>query len=303
MNYFQTYLSEEFAEDYQEGRISRRQALKLISSVTGSLLIADGILSACAPLASTPVPVTGPSQTPIADGTIAPNDPSIHAGPITFQGEGALLMGYRAIPRLEGSFPVVLVCHENRGLTPYIQDVTRRLAKSGYAALAVDLLSRHGGTPSLSADEIPGLLGNIAPDQFVKDFLSGWHSLQGQSFAKTERVGMLGFCFGGGVTWLVATQMPELRAAVPFYGPPPPVESVPNIHAAVLAFYGGKDQRITSTAPAIETAMRQNNKTFEKVIYPDADHAFHNDTGPRYNHAAAQDAWQRTLDWFKKYLV
>jgi carboxymethylenebutenolidase len=105
--------------------------------------------------------------------------------------------------------------------------------------------------------------------------------------------------FRGGVTWLVATQMPELKAAVPFYGPQPPVEDVPKINAAILAIYAGRDQRINQGIPPIEEAMQRNNKIFEKVIYPDVDHAFHNDTGPRYNRKAAQDAWTRTLAWFK----
>jgi carboxymethylenebutenolidase len=137
----------------------------------------------------------------------------------------------------------------------------------------------------------------------VDDFLAGWRYLQGQSFAQASRVGMVGFCFGGGVTWRVATHMPELRAAVPFYGPHPPVEDVPKIQAAVLALYGGLDQRINQGISAIEEAMRKNNKIYEKVIYEGADHAFHNDTGPRYNAEAARDAWSRTLDWFGKYLA
>jgi carboxymethylenebutenolidase len=113
---------------------------------------------------------------------------------------------------------------------------------------------------------------------------------------------MVGFCFGGGVTWLVATQMPELLAAVPFYGPHPPVEDVPNIQAAVLAIYAGNDERINQGIPPIEEAMLANGKIYEKVIYPNTDHAFHNDTGPRYNAEAAQDAWSRTLAWFDNYV-
>jgi carboxymethylenebutenolidase len=197
---------------------------------------------------------------------------------------------------------VVLVCHENRGLTEHIKDVTRRLAQAGYVALAVDLLSRSGGTSSLSADQVPGLLGNTSPEQFVSDFKSGWRYLKGLPYAQAERVGMLGFCFGGGVTWLMATQMPELLAAVPFYGPHPPVEAVPNIQAAVLGIYAGNDQRINQGIPPIEAAMLENGKIYEKVIYPDVEHAFHNDTSPRYIAAAAQDAWARTLDWFGRYV-
>jgi carboxymethylenebutenolidase len=341
MNEFQRYLAEEFAEDYQEGRISRREALRLIISVTGSVTIASSILAACtpagseAPLAS-PIPTTGTTPTapaaetteapqptltqipagstlagadptaesPVQSGTVSPEDPSIKAEPVQFSGEdGAELQAYLARPAGEGAFAVVLVCHENRGLTPHIQDVTRRLAKAGYAALAVDLLSRSGGTPSLSNDEVPGILGNTPPDQFVQDFLRGWQYMDDLPYTQAERVGMVGFCFGGGVTWRMATRMPELQAAVPFYGPHPPLEDVLNIQAAVLGIYGGLDNRINQGIPAIEEAMQQNNKTFEKIIYPNVDHAFHNDTAPRYNPEAAGDAWRKTLEWFERYLA
>jgi carboxymethylenebutenolidase len=166
----------------------------------------------------------------------------------------------------------------------------------------LDLLSRQGGSAVLGEGNVPGALGNIPPDQFVEDFKSGWRSLQGQPFVIADRVGMTGFCFGGGVTWRVATQMSELLAAVPFYGPHPPVEDVPNIRAAVLAIYGELDSRINSGIPAIEEAMAANNKIYEKIVYPNADHAFHNDTGSRYNPEAAKDAWERTLAWFDQYV-
>jgi carboxymethylenebutenolidase len=233
---------------------------------------------------------------------VSPDDPAIEAGPAEFPGQGATLLGYLARPKGDGPFPVVLVCHENRGLTEHIRDVARRLAKAGYVALAVDLLSRQGGTEAVGSGNVPGALGNTSPDQFVQDFLSGWQYLQSQPYAQAELVGMVGFCFGGGVTWLMATRMPELKAAVPFYGPHPAVADVPNINAAVLGIYGELDQRINQGIPAIEAAMQQNNKIYEKVIYPGADHAFHNDTGSRYNADAAQDAWARTLEWFGKYL-
>jgi carboxymethylenebutenolidase len=197
---------------------------------------------------------------------------------------------------------VILVCHENRGLTPHIQDVTRRLAKAGYVGLAIDLLSRQGGSAAVGEGNVPGVLGHIAPDQFVTDFVSGWQYLQGQPFAQADRVGMTGFCFGGGVTWQVATHVPDLLAAVPFYGPHPPLEDVPNIQAAVLAIYGELDGRINGGIPEIEQAMTANNKIYEKLIYPNADHAFHNDTGSRYNREAAKDAWARTLAWFDRYV-
>jgi carboxymethylenebutenolidase len=342
MNHFQRYLAEEFAEDYEEGRISRRKALKMIAQVTGSVVIAQTILAACAPpdsstQAAGTIPVTGTeaeagfpttpaSMTPVATtaadgselaptagstasptrathGTVPADDPTIVAGEVQFPGEdGAMLSAYRAYPQGSGPFDVILVCHENRGLTDHIRDVTRRVAKAGYASLAVDLLSRSGGTASMSSDEVPGVLGNTAPEQFVQDFRQGVTYLAGQEFANTTRLGMMGFCFGGGVTWQVATQLQELRAAVPFYGPPPPLEEIPNIQAAVLAIYGELDSRINSTIPEVEAAMQENGKIYEKVVYPGADHAFFNDTSTRYNAEAAQDAWERTLAWFERYV-
>lgn len=311
MNLFQQYLAQEFAEDYQEGRLSRRDALKLIGSVTRSLSLAEGFLAGCAPPEAGPgpasatafaAPLASETSSPPAAGSVAPDDAAILAGPVDFAGDGEDVHAFLARPKGEGPFAVVLVCHENRGLTDHIRDVARRLAKAGYVALAVDLLSRLGGTDAVGSEHVPGVLAGIDPDQFVQDFLSGWRHLSTQPFADAARVGMVGFCFGGGVTWWVATRMPELKAAVPFYGPHPPPEAVADIQAAVLAIYAGRDQRINQGIPAIEAAMRQHGKTYEKVIYPETDHAFHNDTGSRYNPEAAQDAWRRTLDWFARYL-
>ena len=329
MNLFQRYLAEEFAEDYQEGRLSRREALKLITSVTGSLVAANSILAACVPSESTEPTAAPPTDSPTiqpteaaevsptaeaaptdtepispqaAYETVMPDDPDVIASEVQIPAGDTNLIGYLARPSSETPSPVILVCHENRGLTPHIQDVTRRFAKAGYVGLAVDLLSRQGGTATVGSENVPGALGNITPDQFVEDFKSGWRYLQGQPFAEAEKVGMTGFCFGGGVTWRVATQMPELLAAVPFYGPAPDTEDVPNIRAAILAIYGELDSRINSGIPTIEQAMLENNKTYEKFIYPNADHAFNNDTGPRYNPEAAKDAWMRTLAWFEKYV-
>ena len=323
MNLFQRYLAEEFAEDYEEGRLSRRDALKLIASVTGSLIAANSILAACAPppeetatsiaasadenTASSaptaqPVPTSASAPNP-AYGTVMPDDPAIIASEIQFPAaDGTSLIGYLAQPSSGESSPIILVCHENRGLTPHIQDVTRRVAKAGYVGLAVDLLSRQGGSVAVGEETVPGALGNIPPEQFVEDFKSGWRYLQNLSFAQGDKVGMVGFCFGGGVTWQVAAHMPELLAAVTFYGPPPDVEDVPNINAAVLAMYGELDGRINDTIPAIEDAMAANKKIYEKMIYPNADHAFHNDTSPRFNPEAAKDAWERTLAWFQQYV-
>jgi carboxymethylenebutenolidase len=331
MNLFQRYLADEFAEDYEEGRISRRDALKLIASVTGSLIAANSILAGCTPppestqqagtsptdvpptepppASSSPTPESVPTDpaspepaSPTAHGTVMPDDPTIIAGELQFPAADTNIMGYLSRPSDEVPAPVILVCHENRGLTPHIQDVTRRFAKAGYVSLAVDLLSRQGGSAAMGEGNVPGALGGINPKQFVDDFRSGWLYLGDQPFADARRVGMTGFCFGGGVTWQVAVNMPELLAAIPYYGPHPVASDVPKINAAVFAVYGELDSRINSGIPAIEEAMAANNKIYENIIYPNAGHAFNNDTGSRYNPEAAQDAWMRSLAWFEQYV-
>jgi carboxymethylenebutenolidase len=328
MNLFQRYLADEFAEDYEEGRLTRRDALKLIASVTGSFIVANSVLAGCVPppestetgVASptdalpTATPSASDAPTPdsvstesaplsaSAHGTVLPDDPDINAGELQFPAADTDITGYLSRPSNENPAPVILVCHENRGLTAHIQDVTRRFAKAGYVSLAVDLLSRQGGSASVGENNVPGALGNIDPMQFVDDFKSGWQYLGGQSYADAGKVGMTGFCFGGGVTWQVAVHMPELLAAIPYYGPHPVASDVPMINAAVLAIYGEQDSRINSGIPAIEEAMTANNKIYEKMIYPNADHAFNNDTGSRYNPEAAQDSWARSLAWFDQYV-
>ncbi|MSP11726.1 MAG: hypothetical protein EXR62_02090 [Chloroflexi bacterium] len=185
----------------------------------------------------------------------------------------------------------------------HIKDVTRRLTKAGYVGLAVDLISRQGGTDKVTDQaQIPGVLSNTAPDDYIKDFQAGIKYLQSQPFVMKDRFGMVGFCFGGGITWRVITKTPEIKAAVPFYGPNPPLEDVPGIQAAVLGLYGGEDQRIDAGIPAIEAAMKQNNKTYEKILYQGANHAFHNDTGASYKADAAIDGWSKAIGWFNKYL-
>jgi carboxymethylenebutenolidase len=166
----------------------------------------------------------------------------------------------------------------------------------------VDLLSRQGGTDKADAAAVPGVLGAMAPTQIVDDFKAAFTYSQTLAYVRKDRVGMVGYCFGGGVTWRVAGAMKELRAAVPFYGPIPPVEEIPNVQAAVLAFYGETDTRINAGIPIVEDAMKKANKTYEKMIYPGAGHAFNNDTGASYNAAAARDSFPRSVAWFEKYL-
>jgi carboxymethylenebutenolidase len=291
------YLVEEAIEDFEEGRLSRRGALKMIAGITGAAAAAQMLEAR----AQQPAQKSGysPARSPYS---VPANDIAVVARAVPFQGSDGQMRGYIARPARDGRYPVVLVCHENRGLTPHVEDVTRRLAKAGYVGMAVDLLSREGGTAKHDYEAIPGLLSKAPPERHVQDFASGLSFAKSQPFARADRVGMTGFCFGGGVTWRVAAGVPELRAAVPFYGLPAPAADVPKINAAVLALYGERDQRINANIPAIEQAMKANGKTFRKIIYKDADHAFHNDTGERYAAPAAKAAWDETLDWFDKYL-
>lgn len=233
---------------------------------------------------------------------VSADDPAIRAEAITFPSGDATIMGYLARPAGNETYPAILVSHENRGLTPHIQDVTRRLAKAGYVALAVDLLSREGGSAKVGEANVPGVLGNTNPAQMVGDLKAALEYLKTQPFVTPDKFGMVGFCFGGGMTWRAATQIPQLLAAVPYYGPNPPIEDVPKIQAAVLAHYGGNDARINGGIPAIEAAMKANGKTFQYVVHEGANHAFNNDTGGNYNAQAANEAWAQTLAWFAKYL-
>ncbi len=326
LNHLQAYLAQEFVDDYNQGRMTRRELFARIFGITGGMGSAAALLLTLgcqpAPKASAPSPSptsagaaataqTGTtartSPSPSAPGSarsklsVRADDPDITGADITFPGDGVTLMAYLAYPKTGGAFPTVMVCHENRGLVEHIRDVTRRLAKAGYAALAVDLLSLDGGTARVDPNQVPGKL-TADPARNVADFQAAFRYLQTAPFVRRPNIGMIGFCFGGGMTWLVTTAIPELKAAVIFYGPNPPLSDVPKIQAPVLAIYGGEDQRVNAGIPAIEEAMRQNGKTYEKIVYPGAGHAFNNDTGPAWNEQAAYDAWDKALAWFKKYL-
>ncbi len=312
MDDLKRYLVTEAVEDYEEGRMSRRQVMTTLGGLVGAVM-AGQLVAGCRRGGERAAAPAGGSDAPAAsvDATVAPtskplvavDDPEVVAGAVEFPGEGATLRGYQARPAKAGPWSIVLVCHENRGLTAHIEDVTRRVAKAGYLGLAVDLLSRDGGTAAHSYDAAPGLLGNAPPERNVADFLAGLAHARAQAGARGDRVGMVGFCFGGGMSWRVAAALPELRAAVPFYGMPIEVERVPAINAAVLAICAEKDDRINQALPAVEAAMTAAGKTFRKIVYPGTQHAFHNDTRERYDAAAATAAWGETLTWFARYLA
>ena len=198
----------------------------------------------------------------------------------------------------------VLVIHENKGLDPYVRDVTRRLAKRGYVALAPDLLSRVGGTPSFAEPAAAtAALGEVPVDQMVED-LVGWVSeLAALQDDPSSKLGVIGFCFGGRTAWRLATRDDRFSAVVPLYGGNPPIEQFGTINAPVLAIYGALDEKVNAKIPAIEEAMAEHGKEFEKVIIPDAGHAFHNDSNPaRYHPEAGRAAWLHATAWLDRFL-
>jgi len=261
-----------------------------------------------------PTATTGSGQGSQSPYHVPEDSPDVKAEMVSIPTSDASvkLMGYLATataPRMgPGAGPAkpagILVIHENRGLTPHIKDVVRRLAKENYVAMCVDLVSRQGGSDSHPDEaERTGILGQMTPEQVVSDLSAGLDYLKSREDVAPDKLGVVGFCFGGGYTWRMATKRQDLKAAVPYYGPNPPLEDVPNIKAAVLGIYGENDTRITSGVPALEEALKQAGVTYKINIYPGAEHAFHNDTGPRYKQDAATDAWERTLEWFRQYLV
>ncbi|MFC0228920.1 YghX family hydrolase [Serratia aquatilis] len=230
-------------------------------------------------------------------------DPDITAQYITYpspNGHGEV-RGYLVQPaKATGPVPGIVVVHENRGLNPYIEDVARRLAKAGFVALAPDGLSSVGGYPG-NDDKGRELQQQVNPEKLMNDFFAAIEFLMKHK-ATTGKVGITGFCYGGGVANAAAVAYPELGAAVPFYGRQPKAEDVPRIKAPVLLHYAELDTRINEGWPAYEAALKAAGKTYEAHIYPGVNHGFHNDSTPRYDEEAAKLAWERTIAWFQRYL-
>jgi carboxymethylenebutenolidase len=215
------------------------------------------------------------------------------------QGNGSI-KGYLVRPAGNGKYPAVLVVHENRGLNPYIEDVARRLGTANFMAFAPDGLTSVGGYPG--DDEKGGeLFAKVDRTKMLEDFAAAAAWLKARPDS-TGKLGVVGFCFGGGVANSLAVRMPDLAAAVPFYGQPPVAADVPKIKAAVLAHNAELDTRLASAWPAYDAELTAAKIPHEGYIYPKTNHGFHNDTTPRYDEAAAKLAWQRTLDWFNTYL-
>jgi carboxymethylenebutenolidase len=199
-----------------------------------------------------------------------------------------------------GKLPGILVIHENRGLNPHIEDVARRTALAGYLALAPDMLTSLGGYPG-NDDAGREMQAKLDRDKLAEDWVAATQFLQAHPGC-TGRVGCVGFCYGGAVSNMLAVRIPNLAAAVPFYGGQAAAEDVPKINAPLLLHYASNDERVNAGWPAYEAALKANGKKYTAYIYENTQHGFHNDTTPRYDEAAAKLAWQRTLDFFKEHL-
>ena len=196
--------------------------------------------------------------------------------------------------------PGIVVVHENRGLNPHIEDVCRRAAMAGYLALAPDALTPLGGYPG-NDDDGRTLQRQRDRDKMLEDFIAGFNYLKSHEGC-TGNAGVVGFCFGGWISNMMATRLPDLGAAVPFYGGQPAAEAVSDIQAPLMLQYAGLDERVNKGWPAYEEALKANNKEYEAHFYPDVNHGFHNDTTPRYDEASAKLAWERTIAFFDAHL-
>ena len=281
----------ELYDYYAHGRINRRQFLDRAALFTFAGMNASALLAALSP------------DYALAE-QVAFTDPEIVAEYVTYpspKGHGEV-RGYLVRPaKASGKLPSVVVVHENRGLNPYIEDVARRLGKAGFLALAPDGLSSVGGYPG-NDDKGRELQAKVDPTKLMNDFFAAIEWLMKHD-ASNGKVGMTGFCYGGGVSNAAAVAYPELAAAVPFYGRQPDARDVPRIKAPLLLHYGELDTAINQGWPAYEQALKANGKTYEAYIYPGANHGFHNDSTPRYDKDVAELAWSRTLAWFTRYLV
>jgi carboxymethylenebutenolidase len=297
----QRYIAEEIATDHVDGLLSRREALRRLALLGVSTAAATALIAACGEnktTSSAPVTSSGAatsSAPPPGSAKALPTAPITWAGP-----QGQLQGAWAQAPNAKGG---ILVIHENKGLTDWVRSVAGRFAGIGYSALAIDLLSGQGGTAKFTDPAAAtAALGKIAPQDFVANLKSGVGELGRRVPGK--KLAVVGFCMGGGLTWqLLAAGEPDIAVAMPFYGPAP---DKPDFRGskdvAVLAFYGEQDQRVTSTAPIVQTALEQAGMVHQLVTEPNANHAFFNDTGDRYNPTAAADAWKKVGDWMTQYV-
>ena len=275
---------------YVHGDISRRDFLLGAAKFTVAGVTALSVLEAL-----TPNYALGQQ--------VKPDDNSITTSFVEFpspQGNGTVRGYLVKSAKATGPLPVVLVVHENRGLNPHIEDVARRFALAGFIALAPDALFTLGGYPG-DEDKARELFGKLDQTKTRQDFVQSVAYLQ-KLQGGNGKVGVVGFCYGGGIANFLATELPTLAAAVPFYGRQGELSKVTQIKAPLLIHYAGNDERVNAGAQAYDDALKAGGKNAQSFVYPDTQHGFHNDTTPRYDKAAAELAWQRTVAFFNQHL-
>jgi carboxymethylenebutenolidase len=277
-------------DGYVHGQLSRRDFLSRAGRYAAGGATAATLLAQLSPSFAAPV--------------VAAADPRLKTSYEEFpspQGYGKL-RGYLAQPaNAKGKLPAILVVHENRGLNPHIEDIARRLALDGFIAFAPDALFPLGGYPG-DEDKARDLFTKLDQTRTRADFIAAAH-IAATLPQSNGKLGVVGFCYGGGIANYLATQLPELAAAVPFYGMQPPAADVAHIRAPLLIHDAGKDERILGGWPAYEAALKANHVNYRHFVYEGAEHGFNNDTTPRYDEAAAKLAWGRTVDFFKQKLA
>jgi carboxymethylenebutenolidase len=273
-------------DEYTHKPLSRQEFLRRLS------LLAGGTAAALSLLPMLEVNYAQAAQTPEDD---------LFTERINYPGVNGEMQAYVARPKEEKKYAAVIVIHENRGLNAHIEDVARRVAKAGYLAIAPNALAPLGGTPA-NEDEARAKFQQLKQEDSQQNFIRIFKELPARK-DYNGKVGCVGFCWGGAMSNTLAVNIPELKAAVSFYGRQPSAEDVSKIKAAIQLHYAGLDTRINEGIAAFEEALKKNNINYELYMYEGVNHAFHNDTAPtRYNEAAAKLAWKRTLDFFGKYI-
>lgn len=277
-------------DDYAHNRIDRRQFMDRLSAYAIGGLTVSSLLRFVMPNYQDKI-------------QIQPGDPRLKSKYIKYKSpKGAGKMrGLLSRPaESKGKLPGIVVVHENRGLNPHIEDVARRAALAGFISLAPDALYPLGGYPG-NDDDGRALQQKRDRNEMLEDFIAAFDRLKSHSKCN-GKVGVVGFCFGGWISNMMAVRVPDLLAAVPFYGGQPAAEEVPRIQAPLLLHFAELDNRVNEGWPAYEAALKEHNKEYTAYNYPGVNHGFHNDTTPRYDKAAAELAWQRTVDFFKEKL-
>ena len=272
---------------FTHGGINRREFLDRLAEIAGS---------SAAALALLPLLQNDYARAAM----VAPDDARLAIEAVSYDAAGTPIRATLARLKAKSRRPAVIVVHENRGLNPHIQDVARRFALEGFLSLAVDMLSPLGGTPA-DEDQARDMISTLNPGDTARRIAAAVPFLE-QHAELTGKVGIVGFCWGGGIVNWVAVLAPDLKAGVIYYGLQVPAEQVTAIRAPLLLHYAGLDQRVNAGIAAYETALKANNKRYTIHIYPNVNHAFNNDTSNRYDKPAADLAWSRTIAFFKENL-